>query len=79
MIADQLDARAARWPEAPLRVLVPRAAAAATCRGEPALYADEPTAGAIRHLREAWAALHMARNARAKARAHAARDRGDAA
>ena len=79
MIAQQLEARATRWPEAPLRTLVPRALATATCAGDAALYAEEPTGDAIEHLKQAWAALHMARNARARARAHAARNQGDAA
>ena len=79
MIADQLATRAARWPEAPLRVLAPQALATAPCAGDAALYADEPPHAAIQHLHQAWAALHMARNARASARAHAAREPGDAA
>lgn len=80
MIADQLVDRAARWPEAPLRMLTPRALATATCAGAPPLYAEEPTFAAITHRREAWAALRMARAARAAARTRAgSKPEGDAA
>ncbi len=82
MIRDQLEARAARWPEAPLRVLVPGPIRTLSCEGDPDLYRDEPTGSAITHLREAWAAATMARRARAHARAasrRAAPGSGDAA
>ena len=75
MIRDQLEARAARWPEAPLRVLVPGPIRTLTCEGDEELYRSEPTSSAISHLRQAWAAVAMARGARERARANARRRR----